>query len=142
MKILLLTIIILIISTIIYGAKNMEDNSEKYNDVEKILDAIKTVESRGAKQLYPHPDGVSYGYYGLTESAVLDLIIYKKVSIKEKIIEALQIYSETLQKFLAYKYLELMKERYNCTWLEAAGYYHGGDAERRNKYIQKIKRNL
>ena len=92
--------------------------------VSVILFKIMCVESSG-KPVKLHPDGSSYGYFGLTETACKEVgADFPPKSPLEEM--------ETAEK-----YLRLMRERHNCDWLDALGWYHGGDKERRQAYIEK-----
>ena len=97
------------------------------NGIYYVLALIMMAESSGQK-IGMHPDGASYGLFGLTEVACID--------ISEK------FPPDTPQDELrcAKKYLEKMNERWHCdsNWYEAAGWYHGGDFERRQDYIENL----
>lgn len=97
------------------------------NGIFFVLAHIMIVESGGQK-LGMHPDGASYGLFGLTEVACVD--------VGEK------FPPETPRDELrvAKKYLETVNERFKCDnlWL-ASGFYHGGDAERRKDYVDKVR---
>jgi len=97
------------------------------NGIYLVLALIMMAESSGQK-IGMHPDGKSYGLFGLTEVACTD--------IGEK------WPPETPKDELrcAKKYLEKMDERWKCEheWLVAAGFYHGGDASRRDTYVRNL----
>ena len=86
---------------------------------------IMCAESSG-KEIGFHKDGKSYGLFGLTEVACKEVgAEFPPASVKE-------------EYEVATKYLLLMKERHDCDWLSAAGWYHGGDRERRDNYVYKL----
>lgn len=90
-----------------------------------LLFKILVVESHGVPTTL-HKDGVSYGYFGLTKKACQE-------------VDAQFPPATPKDEFVAAKaYLTLMKKRHNCDWLTAAGWYHGGDEERREAYIDKL----
>lgn len=90
-----------------------------------ILYQIMMVESQG-RDLKLHDDKASFGYFGLTGMACADVN---------------ESWPPDDQLSTARKYLRLMAERHDTTDLyEAAGWYHGGDEERRAKYIEKLQR--
>ena len=97
------------------------------NGIYYVLALIMMVESSGQK-IGMHPDGKSYGLFGLTEIACTD--------IGEK------WPPETPKDELrcAKKYLERMSDRWNCgkDWFTAAGFYHGGDSYRRETYVHNL----
>ena len=96
------------------------------NTIFFVLAHIMVVESGGQK-LGMHPDGASYGLFGLTEVACVD--------VGEK------FPPETPRDELrtAKKYLETVNERFKCSdYWEAAGFYHGGNEERRAEYRKKL----
>ena len=96
------------------------------NSIFFVLAHIMIMESGGQK-LGMHPDGASYGLFGLTEVACVD--------VGEK------FPPETPRDELrvAKKYFETVSERFKCddVW-SACGFYHGGDAERRKDYAGKV----
>ena len=77
-----------------------------------------------------------------SEIAMIELIRCNKIPKDTKIQVALYLSNEDKQREFAFLYLKLMQERYKCNWLAAVGYYHGGTKKQREKYIQKIKRNI
>ncbi len=90
-----------------------------------LLFKIMCVESAGTQTGF-HPDGKSYGLFGLTEIACQDIDVpFPPKSIQDEYVAAA-------------KYLVKMKERHQCDWLSAAGWYHGGNEERREAYIDKV----
>lgn len=90
-----------------------------------LLFKIMCVESAGVQTGF-HPDGRSYGLFGLTEIACRDIDVpFPPKSIQDEYVAAA-------------KYLVKMKERHDCDWLTAAGWYHGGSEERREAYIDKL----
>lgn len=96
------------------------------NSIFFVLAHIMIVESGGQK-LGMHPDGASYGLFGLTEVAC--------VEVGEK------FPPETPRDELrtAKAYLEKVSERFKCPdYWEAAGFYHGGGKERREEYCKKL----
>lgn len=92
-----------------------------------VLYQIMCVESGGRKIGF-HPDGQSYGYFGLTKVAC------------EEIDETFPPRNELR---CARKYLRLMADRHcpdkvgDDRLYTAAGYYHGGGKNRRNGYAAK-----
>ena len=99
---------------------------------EDVLEAIAQVESSN-RALGIHPDGVSYGRYGVTRIALREL--GKTIDISEH----LDLTVDWINRYCAWEYLRLMYTRHKCaSWVEAAGWYHGGDATNRAAYVQKI----
>lgn len=90
-----------------------------------LLFKIMCVESGGTRLEF-HRDGMSYGLFGLTEIACEDIgEPFPPKTIRD-------------EYRAAAKYLVKMKERHQCDWLTAAGWYHGGSEERREDYIEKL----
>ena len=101
-----------------------------------VLKAIAIVESSN-RAIGMHPDGASYGRYGVTKIAVRELS--KTIDISEGI----DLKVDWINKYVAWEYLRLMYNRHGCTnWVEAAGWYHGGDLSNRAVYIEKITKEL
>jgi len=97
----------------------------------KVMKAISLVES-GGKDLEVHPDGYSFGRYGVTRIAVAELIRLKKLPDREY-----DLTNPDINKTVAMKYLVLMYERYG-TWWVAVGRYHGGGSKRREEYAARV----
>jgi len=101
-----------------------------------VLKAISFVESTD-RDLGVHPDGVSYGRYGVTKKAVRELS--KTIDISDGI----DLTNPKANEYAAWEYLRLMHTRHKCTnWIEAAGFYHGGSESNRAVYIEKITKAL
>lgn len=90
-----------------------------------ILLQIMCVESGGKTEGF-HPDGKSYGYFGLTKAACEDIGVEFPPRMP------------TDEYNAAKKYLVLLMDRHDCDILTAVGWYHGGNEERREAYIEKI----
>jgi hypothetical protein len=96
------------------------------NGIFLVLAHIMIVESGGVK-VGIHPDGCSYGLFGLTEVACVEV--------------GEPFPPETPRDELrtAKAYLEKVNERFKCpNYWEAAGFYHGGGKERREEYCKKL----
>ena len=91
----------------------------------RVLEAIGQVES-GGKNIGVHPDGVSYGKYGVTMIAVRELH-FREEGLKDP----------EENKFIARLYLQEMYRRHKC-WFKATGFYHGGSREARDEYALKV----
>lgn len=94
------------------------------------LFSIMIVESTG-KDVKFHPDGKSYGYFGITKIACKDI---DETFPPKRICEI----------STARKYLRKMVSRHcpdkvgEDALYNACGWYHGGDFKRRTAYIKKI----
>ncbi len=101
-----------------------------------VLKAIAVVESSN-RDLGVHPDGKSYGRYGVTKIAVREL--QKTIDISESI----DLTYPKANEHAAREYLRLMYNRHKCTnWVQAAGWYHGGGESNRAAYIERIIKAL
>jgi hypothetical protein len=113
--------------------------------ITNVLAGIAMVES-GGRDMGVHPDGVSYGRYGLTLVAVRELERCGDVSREElRMLEAnpAQLAAPDRNARLAWLYLRVMYEQHACgSWIEAAGWYHGGNAERRRAYADRVRRAM
>ncbi len=122
--------------------------------LDEVLYGIRMAESRdGArKDIFPHPDGSSWGVYGVTQKAVDELIRCKKlVRFAEttairiegfyfRIVGEWTLADPEACAAVAEGYLLLMHLQHTCPgWLEAAGWYHGGCSERRRKYMKTVE---
>ena len=104
----------------------------------RVMRAIAQVESSN-RDIGVHPDGVSYGKYGVTAIAMKEL-------------QRLEILSPNMQKewllipetneIAARQYLMLMFNRHGKCWYKAVGWYHGGDANQREEYANKVYSHL
>jgi len=112
------------------------------------------VESRGARreELYPHRDGVSWGVYGITQTAVDELIRLGWLAYGTTLQDVCA--SELRERDVAGKYLDVCLERARrpevygsgATYLHAALVYHGGTGERlapaRVQYGRRLRRAI
>jgi len=119
-----------------------------------VLDAIKVVESRGTRHedLYPHGDGKSWGYYGLTQSAIDELVRLGLLESGTTVRDVCD--GQVDERDIAGKYLDVCLDRarrqdcYGSTagWIEAALVYHGGTGERlapaRVQYGRRLRRAI
>jgi len=85
-----------------------------------------------------HKDGVSYGRYGMTYVAVAEL---KDKNYIPKYVKY-DLTNDWENRKAARLYLKYCKDRFQCSWLEAAGYYHSFTKIKREKYLKKIKGKL
>ena len=123
--------------------------------VDDVLYGIRWVESRDGhrKDIYPHPDGKSWGVYGVSPWAILALDENKVLTFDKQGCAILAIgefrfvcagtdnlANPAFNCAAAEAYLRLMCKLHKCTsWLEAAGYYHGGDQASRQKYMDSVE---
>ena len=107
-----------------------------YCTIDQTLDTIRVVESNNNSNLLYHADGVSFGLYGLTQLAIDEVARIYGI----KIVRVSKLKSLNFERKYAKKYLELMYKRYNCKdYIEASGYYHSKEINKRTNYINKIR---
>jgi hypothetical protein len=102
---------------------------------------IALIES-GNKDIGKHPDGMSWGRYGITVAAVRELARVGDVSNATMAAiakEPQKLADPALNEQYAYLYLRLCYDEHHCTnWVDAAGWYHGGEISRQCKYKNRI----
>lgn len=88
--------------------------------IDQVIAAIADKESGGI-EIGVHPDGSSYGKYGLTAMAVQECVNeHKLIAFKHP-----KDMSVSEQREAIEAYLTIMHERFKCpSWVAASGYYH------------------
>jgi hypothetical protein len=123
-----------------------------------VLYGIRWVESRDGqrKDIYPHPDGSSWGVYGVTHWAVLALdengvLTFDQAGRAILTIDDFRfvcaewdnLANPAFNCAAAEAYLMLMKKLHKCkNWIEAAGWYHGGDQNEREEYMEEVEKAI
>lgn len=100
-----------------------------------IINAIGQVESRGT-DIGVHPDGVSYGRYGMTQIAIREL---KRVGIIDED-DVIDLTDPKQNRTCAKQYLILLKSRYG-TWELAVAHWNYNDKNYLNKILDVIELN-
>jgi len=112
--------------------------------VDLVVRLIKVKESRGNEhRLYPHPDGVSKGPWGLVEKYARRALVDAKLRTN-MIVYTASIEDE--QERDCRDFLQLQTNLWKhladapTNMLQAAGFYHGGDARERKDYCLALRR--
>ncbi|NLF40952.1 lytic transglycosylase domain-containing protein [bacterium] len=107
--------------------------------LQRVLASIGQVES-GGRDLGVHPDGASWGRYGVTHAALEELI---RVGRWHTPAEQTDLSDPAINETVATEYLLLMYERNGHSWREAVGWYHGAASwAARDAYARKVWQNL
>ena len=127
-------IIILMIGAINMNAAIIRPGDDDNAICEKMLKAIGQVESNG-KELNRHPDGVSFGQYGVTMMAVRELQRVGTLSpnFQEKWLERPEV-----NRNVAKMYLMLMYRRAKCWWNAVKRYHGATDDSENERYVKKV----
>ena len=103
--------------------------------VEHILGAIAQIES-GGQDIGVHPDGVSYGRYGVTTQGALAECI--RMGVIPGVVASYDLSDPAHNARVARAYLLLMYERHGHSWFRATGWYHGGNVSARDDYAARV----
>ena len=104
----------------------------------RILRAIAEVES-GNKDIGKHPDGVSYGKYGVTMAAVNEL---KRLGILSPNVQEDWLLIPETNELVARLYLNLMYRRTKCWWKAVKKYHGAGNDAENEQYVRKVWRAI
>lgn len=102
--------------------------------LQKMLEAIAQVES-GGRDIGVHPDGASWGRYGVTYVALDELI---RLGRWHTPAAQTDLADPVINMTVATEYLLLMYERHGSSWYAAVGWYHGGTWLARDEYAQRV----